>query len=274
MSNFDFALLLLLVLLQCLACNARLAFQTSQMLPMRIDPLPKDEIRQRLGLKQSDPINPGLLSIGSNMKYNLLNEHEVVCPVSGSHQGILCTAQIPSISQSSMDSDNSESIANNHELVSQAILSGSLAASIRNRCKDGNGMYYLPVVITLVESLMADEIESIDLNKLDLGKMMFNSEGLETNEILMDLSGYDDDDVPAAAEEQSSVMLYACNSHFDQTSATSDVYLLPSKKGGKIWRFSVDFKVCHINLQMINSFGDNDSATPLRPDVWLKDDSY
>lgn len=235
------------------------------MLPTRINPISREEIRQRLGLKQADPTNnSGALTIGSgpNMGYALTNEHEVLCPISGTHQGVLCTAILP---QSIMPNENADSIANNHELVSQAILSGSLAVSIRNRCKDGNSVYYLPYVITLVESLMADDIGS-----LDLGEKVFNSGGLETNEILMDL---DDDDVLPEGEE-GSVVLYACNTQADHCSATSDVYVLPSEKNGKIWRFNVEFKVSTINLQQISSFGNRDSTTPLRPDVWLKDDSY
>ena len=232
------------------------AFQTSQMLPMRVDPIPKMEIQQRLGLKESDPLNnASTLSIGSgpNMGYALTNEHEVVCPVSGAHQGILCTASL----SNSIEGENAESIANNNELISQAILSGSLAASIRNRCKDGSSVYYLPYVITLVESLVAEEVGG-----LDFGEMVFNSGGLETNEILMDCSG----------DEKESVMLYACNTQQDAHSATSDVYLLPSSPTGSCLRFTVDYKVATINLQQIRSFGDRDSVTPLRPDVWLKDD--
>ena len=121
------------------------------------------------------------------MKYTLSNEYEVICPVSGSHQGILCTANLPSSTSLDDDDnnnhDNANSIANNHELVSQAILAGSLAASIRTHNPDTNSMYYLPFIVTLVESLMADEMNSIDLSQ-----MVFNSNGLETNEILMDFS--------------------------------------------------------------------------------------
>jgi len=233
---------------------------------VRIDPISKQEISQRLGLKHETDNNAvPMLSIGSgpNMAYYLMNEHEVVCPVSGAHQGILCTAILP---QSIYENENdAESIVNNHELVSQAILAGSLAASIRNRCKDGNSIYYLPFVITLVESLMADEMESINLEE-----MVFNSGGLETNEILSDFG----DDELMSGEERRSVMLYATNTLADQTSATSDVYLFPPEKKGKVWRFSVDYKVATINLRSIPSFGDRDSTTPLRPDVWLKDDSY
>lgn len=111
---------------------------------------------------------------------------------------------------------------------------------------------------------MADEMESINLEE-----MVFNSDGLETNEILMDLS---DDEL--TGEESGSVKLYATNTHSDQLSATSDVYLFPPEKTGKVWRFSVDYKVATINLRSITSFGDRDSTTPLRPDVWLKNDSY
>jgi len=237
---------------------------------MRIDPIPTQEIIQRLGLKE-DTNNSNInnnLSIGSspNMKYKLFNEHEVICPVSGSHQGILCTAILPSsssmISDDSYD-DDANSIANNHDLVSQAILAGSLAASVRNSNPDSNSIYHLPYVITLVESLMADEMNSIDLSK-----MVFNSAGLETNEILMDWN-----DISSEGEGRS-VVMFAVNTASDRTSASSDIYLLPSKNEGKVWRFNVEYKVCTINLNQIYSFGDRDSTTPLKPDVWLKDDYY
>jgi len=236
---------------------------------MRIDPIPTQEIIQRLGLKEEDTNNN--LSIGSspNMKYKLFNEHEVICPVSGSHQGILCTAILPSSSSMSSDEnydDDANSIANNHELVSQAILAGSLAASVRNSNPDSNSIYYLPYIITLVESLMADEMNSIDLSK-----MVFNSGGLETNEILMD---WNDNTYYSKEEEERSVTMFAVNTASDRTSASSDVYLLPSKNEGKVWRFNVEYKVATINLAQIYSFGDRDSTTPLKPDVWLKDDYY
>ncbi|KAL7533615.1 hypothetical protein ACHAXR_005347 [Thalassiosira sp. AJA248-18] len=269
MTNYAPSILSLLFLIGAATTHA---FQTSQMLPMRIESIPKEEIRQRLGLKQTDPTNDnsnnnsgGGLSIGSgpNMQYSLMNEHEVVCPVSGTHQGVLCTASLQQPIEPGQYA--AESIANNHELVSQAILSGSLAASIRSRsCVDGNSVYYLPYIITLVESLMADEMESIDLEG-----MVFNSGGLETNEILMDMTPEEEEE-----EGQSSVMLYACNTNVDQSSVTSDVYLLPPEKNGKVWRFNVEYKLATINLQAIASFGKRDSATPLRPDVWLKDDYY
>lgn len=253
----------MLFLLSC-AIPTGHSFQTSQILPMRMDPIPKQEIRQRLGLKQVDhPTDDstgsgggGVMSVGSgpNMGYSLMNEHDVVCPVSEAHQGILCTAGLSVPIDGEYDAD---SIANNHGLVSQAIMSGSLAASIRNECADGNSIYYLPIVVTLVESLMADEMESIDWSK-----MVFNSDGLETNEIMMDFT------------TDENVVLYACNTQADRVSAVSDVYIIPKEKKGKVWKLSVEYKVATINLQQIVSFGDRDSATPLRPDVWLKDDYW
>ena len=121
---------------------------------------------------------------------------------------------------------------------------------------------------------MADE-----LSNFDLGEMVFNSDGLETNEILYDLSSENE---LSHEEKGRSVMLYACNTQVDPSSATSDVYLIPNnhnggnKRGGgnKIWKLTVDYKVATINLSQIASFGNRDSATPLRPDVWLKDDYY
>ena len=256
---------------------------------MRIDPIPLHEIQKRLGLKHTDTKNKSnigdedfgsssFLSIGSgpNMKYTLSNEYEVICPVSGSHHGILCTANLPSSTSLDDDDnnnhDNANSIANNHELVSQAILAGSLAASIRTHNPDTNSMYYLPFIVTLVESLMADEMNSIDLSQ-----MVFNSNGLETNEILMDFSC----DVNEESDEcSSSVMLFAVNTLNDAKNncATSDVYVLPpnlnNDEAGKVWKFCIEYKVATINLSQINSFGDRDSTTPLRPDVWMKDDYW
>jgi len=192
------------------------------------------------------------------MGYKLMDEHEVLCPLSGTHQGILCTAILPHPIEADA---RAESIAENRDLVSQAIMSGSLAASVRNSSSE-TSLYYLPSVITLVESLMAE-----DIKHLDLGEKVFNSGGLETNEILMDYElGEGGDGVP--------VMMYACNTSSDYNSATSDVYVLPAEKKGTIWRFSVEFKVATINLRSIVTFGGRDSTTPLRPDVWLKDDSY
>mmetsp|Transcript_23967 Transcript_23967/g.36036 ORF Transcript_23967/g.36036 Transcript_23967/m.36036 type:complete len:298 (+) Transcript_23967:170-1063(+) len=246
--------------------------------PLKIESISKLEVTNRLGLK-TDP-KTGVVSIGSdpNQVYNLHNEHEVICPITETHQGVLTT-----YTEFNDDDDNEEypasTMANNHELVSQAILSGSLAASIRNRCKDGNSLYYLPSVVTLVESL-AEDVEACLFDAIpNMGEMMFNAEGLETNEILMDLTDMNDDAATTTEEGEEArrhLILFARNTHFDPTSATSDVYLLPSNKRreGKVWKFSIEYKVATINLRQIKSFGVRDSTTPLRPDVWLKDDCY
>lgn len=243
---------------------------------LKIEPISKLEVANRLGLK-TDPLT-GVVSIGSNPNqvYNLHNEHEVICPVTEIHQGVLTT-----YTELNDDNDSEEDLAstmaNNQKLVSQAILSGSLAASIRNRCEDGNSLYYLPSVVTLVESF-AEDVEACLFDAIpNMGEMMFNAEGLETNEILMDLSDMNDDAAINAEEDEGTrrhMILFSRNTHFDPTSATSDVYLLPSNKRreGKVWKFSIEYKVATINLRMISSFGMRDSTTPLRPDVWLKDD--
>lgn len=186
---------------------------------------------------------------------------------------------------STEDCFSAEAVANNNELVSQVISCGSLAASIRNRDKNGDSLYFLPFVITLVESYMADEVSSMLMDEIlardfvskvecsecgltsSLVKdMIFNSAGLETNEILLDLT-----------EDTNDIMLYACNTQMDDKSATSDVYLIPtgqSRDDTKVWRFTIDYKVATINLSQIRSFGQGESTMPLRPDVWLKDDYF
>jgi hypothetical protein len=256
------------------------AFRTaSHTTPLNIESIPKHEVLQRLGITSSSTETNNL-----KPKYNLQNEHEVLCPVTGTHQGILCTASsFPDAYPT--DFTNAESVANNHDLVSQVISSGSLAASIRNREKNGDSLYYLPFVITLVESYMTDEISSMLFDEIatyrpgtKIGKdhdnspargnvdMIFNSGGLETNEILLDLT-----------DDQNNIMLYACNTHMDQQSATSDVYLVPTSEKsntGKVWRFTIDYKVATVNMSQIRSFGKGESTMPLRPDVWLKDDCY
>lgn len=246
---------LLFLLLACAIPHSRAkAFQTAPRL-LTLDPIPKREIRQRLGLRRTDPADAGALSIGAgrNMGYALRGEREVVCAVSGAHQGVLCAADL----SGAVEDEDAESIANNRELVSQVILSGSLAASIRNQCREVvKSMYYLPYVITLEESLMVDE-----MRRFDFGRMLFSNGGLETNEVLVNLSD---------GSEGRSVILYSCNVQREENGATSDVYVLPLDEEGKVWRFSVVYKVAPINLRQIRSFGQRDSATPLRPDVRVK----
>lgn len=250
-----------------------------QRTPLKIEPIPKEEVAHRLGLKID--AQTGVASIGSdpNQVYNLHNEHEVICPLTETHQGVL-TTYTTSNDGGDGNYHASSNIANSPELVSQAILCGSLAASIRNRCKDGNSLYYLPSVITLVESL-AEDVESDLLDAIpNMGEMMFNSAGLETNEILVDLTDMDDASSSNSGGDETNnnqhIMMFARNTHFDQTSASSDVYLLPNRNNreSKVWKFSMDYKVVTINLRQIKSFGARDSTTPLRPDVWLKDDCY
>ncbi|KAL7476816.1 hypothetical protein ACHAW6_002651 [Cyclotella cf. meneghiniana] len=260
------------------------AFRTvSHSLPLNIRSIPKSEILQRLGISSC---SYGDTSNTSKTNYNLQNEHEVLCPVTGAHQGVLCTA-----ASCCIDFRDAESIANNHDLVAQVISSGSLAASIRNRENNRDALYYLPFVVTLVESCMADEVSSMLFDEImlqdpgvklgcmnygiassmagDNVDMVFNSGGLETNEILLDLS-----------DDRYDLILYACNTHMDRQSATSDVYLIPTasrskiRNPGKVWRFTVDYKVATVNLSQIHSFGKGESTMPLRPDVWLKDDYY
>ena len=250
--------------------------QLQQQHPLKIEPISKLEIKNRLGLKTD--AHSGVVSIGfdPNQVYNLHNEHEVICPITETHQGVLTT--YTAFNDDDEEEYPASTMANNHELVSQVILSGSLAASIRNRCKDGNSLYYLPSVVTLVESL-ADDVETCLFDAIpNMGKMMFNSEGLETNEILMDLTDMNDDAATTAEEGEEEtrrrhMMIFARNKHFDSTSASSDVYLLPNREDN-VWKFSIEYKVATINLQQIKSFGMRDSTTPLRPDVWLKDDCY
>ena len=191
-----------------------------QRTPLKIEPIPNEEVAHRLGLKID--AQTGVASIGSdpNQVYNLYNEHEVICPLTETHQGVLTTY---TASNNEGDGNyHASTIANSPELVSQAILCGSLAASIRNRCKDGNSLYYLPSVITLVESL-AEDVESDLLDAIpNMGEMMFNSAGLETNEILVDLTDMDDASSTSGGDEPNNnqhIMMFARNTHFDPTSA-------------------------------------------------------
>ena len=128
---------------------------------------------------------------------------------------------------------------------------------------------------------MAEEMNSVDLSQ----QMVFNSEGLETNEILVDWNNNNNNNTPMLNtqdvddndNDDKSAMMFAMNTYNDNlNSATSDIYILPPTNvvDGKVWRFSVEYKVATINLAQIKSFGDRDSTTPLRPDVWLKDDYY
>jgi len=203
----------------------------------------------------------------------------VICPITEIHQGVLTTYTEIHNDDTEEEYLAASTMANNHKLVSQAILSGSLAASIRNRNEDANSLYYLPSMVTLVESF-AEDIESCLFDAIpNMGEMMFNAEGLETNEILIDLSDMNDNDAAMSNSEEESrrhMILFSRNTHFEPTSATSDVYLLPNnnRREGKVWKFSIEYKVATINLSQISTFGSRDSTTPLRPEVWLKDDCY
>ena len=251
------------------SASSAYAFRTTERLPVRIESITKSEIRHRLGLKETDSQQ---LKIGeaSHQRYGLSNEHEVLCPVSGTHRGVLCTARLDG---GKIDLSNAESLANHGDLVSQSILAASLATSVRNTAASGSGMYYLPFVVTLVESLVANEIGDLNLERMTDGRL-FNSDGLETNEILMDFD--EDYYADTSCLNQDEVLLFSCNTSFDSRSASSDVYILPQGDSGndKVWKFGVEFKVATINLAGIKSFGRRDSTTPLRPDVWLKDDYY
>ena len=229
---------------------------------MKIERLAKSDIFHRLGLGSNNinnisPNNNDNNRI-NNQHYFLRNEHEVLCPITGCHQGILSTASSASLLDLKFeDYSDAESIAENEDLVSSVITAGSLAASIRNRGAESDSSYYLPFVITLVESYLADEVSSVLWEETRFGEL--NQGGIGEN------NGGD-------------VLLYACNTQMDYStksgggsSATSDVYLLPSNyegSAGKVWRFSIEYKVVTINLNQIKSF------TPQRPDVWLKDDCY
>ena len=213
--------------------------------PVTTAPLSRPEIVRRLGLKE-DP-DSGALSLGAgpHMGYALDDEREVLCPASGAPLGVLCAAALPSRAALVGDDATMDAIANDHALVAQAIAAGALAASVRRR-RD-RPQYFLPSVITLVDSLMADEVAGLDW--ADAARRM--------------CGGRDD-----------AVVLYARAAHADESSAMAEVYVLPRDGRGALWMFEVEFKVAAINLQAIASFGRRDSTTPLRPDVWLKNDSY
>mmetsp|Transcript_18723 Transcript_18723/g.38484 ORF Transcript_18723/g.38484 Transcript_18723/m.38484 type:complete len:334 (-) Transcript_18723:49-1050(-) len=255
------------------------AFRTGvATLPMKVERLPRSEIFHRLGLATTSGTS-GM----KNQNYFLRNEHEVLCPITGTHQGILCSTNNPQL-LTDEGMLTAENISNNADLISSVITAGSLAASVRNRGVNSDSSYYLPEMITLVESYLPveDMVGSLSLD-LDWHRD----------------DGITGDDVDGSEGMNGDFMLYSCNTQMDYSNepgrgstATSDVYLMPAGAssstyggfsgsssrgsssnnnnfyGNKVWRFSIEFKVATINLNQIKSF------TPQRPDVWLKDDYY
>jgi len=215
------------------------AFQVANQvtLPLKIDrtqPMSRPDIFRRIG---------GNANAGSK-DYTLRNEHEVVYPITGTHQGILA-GSASFTSPSALD--DAESVANHSELVSRAVLAGSLAASVRNWGTESDTAYYVPSAVTLVESLLCSEVSSL-----------FTEE--EGACALREIFAEDD------------VVLYAYKTHSDKYSATSDVYVLPAgscwSEKSRVWRFSVEYMIATIDLRQIISF-----PTHI-PDVWLKNDCY
>ncbi|KAL7468820.1 hypothetical protein ACHAXS_009053 [Conticribra weissflogii] len=142
------------------------AFRTgAATLPMKVERLPRSEIFHRLGLPLASAA--ASTSGAKNQHYFLRNEHEVLCPITGTHQGILCSTNGPHL-LADEGMLTAESISNNADLITSVITAGSLAASVRNRGVDSDSSYFLPEVITLVESYLPVE-DMVGSLSLDLG---------------------------------------------------------------------------------------------------------
>lgn len=265
------ALLILIAAMALCALPVSHAFQIESpappLLPVRADLIPRHEICQRLGLKESGG-NALAIGAGPHMTYALANEHEVLCPVTGAHQGVLCTAVLPPRTAPVADRD-AAAVACDRDLASQAILAGALAVSLRDPRPDGNGVYYLPTAVALGEAPPAAELARLDWEP---GRTAFNSDGLETNEVVLDMSPEAAEPAGPAGGER--VTLYARGAGAGRRGASADVYVLPRERRGKIWRFTVEFAAATIDLRQISSFGSRDSTTPLRPEVRLEDDAH
>lgn len=237
-------------------------------------PLLKDEIRRR---------------IGSPNSYALENEH-VVMVNNSAPMGVLCESRPPREWEKEV---GWTSMANDIHLVMQAIHAGSLSVSLNNDCQQQQkqrrrGAYYIPSSITLVKVDMTTIPKSInniimpmccDNSAVDFNDYLFNSEGVEKNEILFDLSGGNCLEVSGESRTNSNrtARIFACCSGdgggglTTMAKATSDVYiLLPTARtvndddvfhNQVVWKFGIEYNIATINIGSIPTLGSSSSSS-------------
>ena len=250
-------------------------------------PLLKDEIRRR---------------IGSPNSYALENEHVVVMVNNSSPMGVLCESR-PPLREWEKEAGWTR-LANDIHLVMQAIHAGSLSVSLNNddcrqqqrqqrkQRRHHQGAYYIPSSITLVKVDMTTIPTSIndiimhmcrdDTCAVDVNDYLFNSEGVETNEILFDPSGGSNCLEVSGGESRRmnssnrTARIFACrggDGGGDLTTmakATSDVYiLLPTARTVNddfhdqvvVWKFGIEYNIATINIGSIPTLGSSSSSS-------------
>jgi hypothetical protein len=249
-------------------------------------PLLKDQIHQR---------------IGSLTSYALENEHVVVVinPIATTTVGenvvigVYCQAILPPGLCGAEEWDE-ESIANDIQLVMQAIHAGSLSISLSNnegiqqsqqQQQQRQGAYYIPSSITLVKedtttipTTISNILMCCDDNSaaVDYSDYLFNSEGVETNEILFDLSSgsnYCLEVSESRMNSKNTARIFACCSNdggrglTTVANATSDIYiLLPTATNVNddynkqvVWKFGIEYNIASINVGSIPTLGSSSS---------------
>jgi hypothetical protein len=249
-------------------------------------PLLKDQIHHR---------------IGSPTTYALGNEHVVVMrnPIAtttvGENNviGVYCEAILPP-GLCGAEVWDKESIANDIQLVMQAIHAGSLSISLNNegiqqsqqQQRQRQGAYYIPSSITLVKedtttipTTISNKLMCCDDNSsaaVDYNDYLFNSEGVETNEILFDLSSGSNclEVCESRMNSKNTARIFACCSNdgggglTNMAKATSDIYiLLPTAKTVNddfhnqvvVWKFGIEYNIATINIGSIPTLGSSSS---------------
>jgi hypothetical protein len=210
--------------------------------------------------------------------------------------GVYCEAILPP-GQYAAEGWDEESIANDIQIVMQAIHAGSLSISLSNN--DGiqqsqqqsqqqqrQGAYYIPSSITLVKedtttipTTISNMLMCCDDNSaaVDYNDYLFNSEGVETNEILFDLSSgsnYCLEVSESRINSKNTARIFACCSGdggggltSTMTKATSDIYiLLPTATKVNddynkqvVWKFGIEYNIATINIGSIPTLGSSSS---------------
>ena len=245
----------------------------------RAFPLSKDEIRRRIGSPDS---------------YALEDERAVVMVTNdGSPTGVLCESRPPP-REWEKEVVGWTSMADDTHLVTQAIHAGSLSVSLNNddcqrrQKQRRRGEYYIPSSITLVKVDMTTIPTSIndiimlmcrdDNGAVDFNDYLFNSEGVETNEILFDPSGGNCLEVSGESSRMNgngTARIFACRGGdgggglTTMAKATSDVYiLLPTARtvdgdfrDQVVWKFGIEYNIATINIGSIPTLGSSSSSS-------------